>query len=148
MKKLFATVAVALMVGLTSFAADIRKINQRVVAAFEKEFKTATNVSWEELKNENIYHVSFMYANEVMEAYYNGDGEMIAVARHISQERLPLLVSKSLKHEFAKYQFKSASEYMSADNTSYIVTLENEKSTIVARVYNSGMAEVIKKTRK
>ena len=148
MKKLFVTVAVALLVGLTSFAADIRKINQRVQAAFEKEFTTATNVSWEELKNQDIYHVSFIYANEVMEAYYNGDGEMIALARHLSQERLPLLVAKSLKQNFGKYQFKSASEYMSVDATSYIITLENEKSTIVTRVYNNGAADVIKKTKK
>jgi hypothetical protein len=148
MKKLFVTVAVAVMMGLTSFAADITKVSQRVLAAFEKEFSTATNVSWEALKGEDIYHASFVYGAEVMEAYYSGEGEMIAVARHLSKERLPLLVSKSIKDNFGKYTFKSASEYMSADSTSYIVTLESEKSTIVARVYNSGMAEVMKKTKK
>lgn len=148
MKKLFVTVAVALMVGLTSFAADISKVNQKVLAAFEREFTTATHVSWEVLKDEDIYHASFMYANEVMEAYYSGDGELIALARHLSEERLPLLVSKSIRQNFSKYELKSASEYMSGESTSYIITLENQKARIVARVYNSGTFEVLKKSKK
>ena len=148
MKKLFATVVVAALVSLTSFAADIVKANSKVQAAFEKEFATATNVSWEVLKGEDIYHASFVYGSEIMEAYYSGDGDMIAIARHLSQERLPLLVAKAVRENFGKYSFKSASEYMSADNTSYIVTLENEKSTVTARIYNNGMTEVLKKSKK
>jgi hypothetical protein len=148
MKKLFVTVAVAVMVGITSFAADITKVNQRVLAAFEREFATATNVSWEVLKNEDIAHASFIYANEVMEAYFNAEGEMIAVARFLSQDRLPLLVSKSLKTQYGKYEFKSASEYMGADTTSYIITLDSEKQTLVVRIYNNGSSEVVKRTKK
>jgi hypothetical protein len=148
MKKLFVTVAVAVVMGLTSFAADITKVSQRVLAAFEKEFSTATNVSWEVLKSEDIYHASFVYSNEVMEVYYSADGDMIAVARQLSRERLPLLVSKSITENYGKLTFKSASEYVSAENTSYIVTLENEKSTVVVRVYNTGTTEVLKKSKK
>ncbi|HYF32292.1 MAG TPA: hypothetical protein VD993_14310 [Chitinophagaceae bacterium] len=147
MKKILLTAAVTVLVGLTSFAAD-KKINQRVLAAFEKEFATATNVSWEVLKHEDIYHASFVYANEVMEAYYNTEGELIAAARHLSAERLPLLVNKSIRENFGKYQFKTATEYMSADATSYIITLENQKAIIVARIYTNGSAEVLKKTKK
>ncbi|MGB8193974.1 MAG: hypothetical protein WCF67_18720 [Chitinophagaceae bacterium] len=148
MKKLFVTVAVALFVGLTSFAADIKKVNQKVLAAFEKEFTTATNVSWEVLQNEEIYHASFVYGAEVMEAYFSPEGETIAVARFLSQDRLPLLVNKSLKDNFSKYQFRQATEYMSIDTTSYIVTLENEKQTLVARIYINGTTEIVKKTKK
>jgi len=148
MKKLFVTALFAVMMGVTSFAADITKVDQRVLAAFEKEFSTATNVSWETLKNEEIYHASFVYANEIMEAYYNVDGELIAAARHISAERLPLLVSKSIRENYGSYQFKQASEYMSVTNTSYIVTLQNEKVTVVVRVYNNGNTEVLKKTKR
>lgn len=148
MKKLLVTVAVAVMVGITSFAADNKKVNQRVLAAFEKEFTTATNVSWEVLKNEDIAHASFVYANEVMEAYFTSEGELIAVARYLSQDRLPLLVSKTLQTQYGKYQFKSASEYMAADATSYIVTLDSEKQTVVVRIYNNGSSEVMKKTKK
>lgn len=147
MKKLFATVAFAVMVGLTSFAADI-KVNQRVLAAFQKEFSTATNVSWEVLKNAELYHASFVYANEIMEAYFSTEGEMVAAARHISQEKLPLLVGKSLREQFGQYQFKQATEYMTSENTSYIVTLENEKASVSVRIFNNGNAEVLKKTKK
>ena len=148
MKKLFVTVAVAVMVGLTSFAADITKVSSKVRTAFEKEFTTATNVSWEILKGENIYHASFVYAGEVMEAYYSTDGEMIAAARHISESKLPLLVNKSLKENFGQYSVKQISEYMTTESTSYIVSLENEKVTMVARIYSSGSHEVLKKTKK
>jgi hypothetical protein len=148
MKKLFVTVAVALTVGLTSFAADIRNVNQKVVAAFEKEFTSATNVSWETIKGADIYHVSFVYANEVMEAYYGFDGDLIAAARHISESKMPLLVSKTLKEKFGKYKMTQASEYMTVEATSYIVTLENDQAKLVVRVYSSGGAEVIKKTKK
>ena len=148
MKKLFGTVALAVMVGLTSFAADIKKVNQKVLAAFEKEFTTATNVSWEVLKNEDIYHASFVYGNEIMEIYYSTEGELIAVARHLSAERLPLLVSKSLKEDYGKYQFKQASEYVSSENTSYIITLENEKAKLTVRFYHSGASEVLKRVKK
>lgn len=148
MKKLLVTVAVAVMVAITSFAADIKKINQRVLAAFEKEFTTATNVSWEVLKNEDICHASFVYANEVMEAYYTAEGELIGIARFLSQERMPLLVLKTIKAEYSKYKFQQASEYMGADTTSYIVTLENEKQSVVVRIYHNGSSEVLKKTKK
>ena len=148
MKKLFVTVAFAVFVGLTSFAADITKVNQRVLAAFEKEFTTATNVSWEVLKNSEIYHASFVYANEVMEAYFSPEGDMIGAARHITQDRLPLLVGKSLREHFGQYHFKDASEYMSIDNTSYIITLENEKTMLTVRIYNNGNVETMKKTKK
>jgi hypothetical protein len=147
MKKLFVTVAFAALVGLTSFAADI-KVNQRVLAAFEKEFTTATNVSWEVLKDAEIYHASFNYAHEIMEAYFNEEGDLIAAARHISPEKLPLLVSKRLRENFGQYQFKQASEYMNPDTTSYIISLENEKTSLLVRIYNSGNAEVLKKTKK
>lgn len=147
MKKLFATVAFAVLVGLTSFAADI-KVNQRVLAGFQKEFSTATNVSWEVLKEADLYHASFVYASEIMEAYFTAEGELIAAARHISQERLPLLVAKSLREQFGQYQFKQATEYMSSENTSYIVRLENEKVSLSVRIYNSGGIEVLKKVKK
>ena len=147
MKKLFVTVAFAAFVGLTSFAADI-KVNQRVLAAFEKEFTTATNVSWEELKDAEIYHASFIYANEVMEAYFSQEGDLIAAARHISPDKLPLLVSKSLRENFGQYDLRQVSEYMSTETTSYIVSLESEKASVLARIYNNGNAEVLKKTKK
>lgn len=148
MKKLFVTAALAMMVGITSFAADSKKVSQRVLAAFEKEFTTATNVSWEMLKDEDIAHASFIYANEVMEAYYTTEGELLAVARYLSQDRLPLLVAKTLHTEFGKYQIKSASEYMGADATSYIVTLESEKHSVVVRIYSNGSSAIIKKNKK
>jgi hypothetical protein len=148
MKKLFITVAFAALVGLTSFAADITKVNQRVLAAFEKEFTTASNVTWELLKGQEIFHASFTYSNEIMEAYYSEEGDLIGAARHISPERLPLLVAKSLRQNFGQYTFKQASEYMCPETTSYIVTLENEKATLIVRIYISGNAEVIKKTKK
>lgn len=148
MKKLLVTVAFAAFVGLTSFAADI-KVNQRVLAAFEKEFTTATNVSWEVLKEaDDIYHASFIYANEVMEAYFGQDGELIAAARHISPEKLPLLVSKSLREGYGHYTVKQISEYMSTETTSYIVSLENEKSSVLVRIFNNGNSEILKRSKK
>jgi hypothetical protein len=148
MKKLLATVVFAVTVGLTSFAADISKVNSKVLAAFEKEFSTATNVSWEALKNEEIFHASFVYSGEIMEAYYTTEGELIAAARHISIDKLPLLVAKSMRQNYGRYQFKQASEYMSPESTSYIVSLENEKTSLVVRIYNNGGTEVIKKVKK
>jgi hypothetical protein len=147
MKKLFVTAVLAVAMGVTSFAADI-KVNQRVLAAFEKEFTTATNVSWEELNDSEIFHASFVYANEIMEAYYSAEGDLLAAARYISQERMPLLVAKTVRTSFKDYQFKQATEYMSAESTSYIVTLENAKHSLVVRIYNNGNAEVMKKTKK
>ena len=148
MKKLLVTVAFAALGVVTSFAADITKVNQQVLAAFEKEFSTATNVSWEQLKDADIYHASFIYANEIMEAYYTEEGDLIAAARHIAPEKLPLLVSKSIRENYCHYQFKQASEYMSAETTSYIVSLENEKASLLVRIYNNGNAEVLKRSKK
>ena len=148
MKKLFATAAFALFVGLTSFAADI-KVNQRVQAAFEKEFTTATNVSWEVLKEaDDIYHANFTYASEIMEAYFTVDGTLIAAARHISPDKLPLLVSKSLRENFSHSTIRQISEYMSPETTSYIVSLDNEKASMLVRIYHNGNSEVLKKTKK
>lgn len=148
MKKLFVSAVLALVVAASSFAADITKVDQRVLAAFEKEFTSATNVSWEVLKSEDIFHASFVYGNDIMEAYYSTEGELIAAARHISSEKLPLLVAKSLRENFGSYQFRQASEYISSSVTSYIVTVDNEKSTLILRIYNNGKPEVLKRTKK
>jgi hypothetical protein len=37
---------------------------------------------------------------------------------------------------------------MTTENTSYIIHLENEKSSVSVRIYNNGSAEVLKKTKK
>jgi len=146
MKKFFVTAALALVMVSAALASDPIKVNDKIQSAFRKEFVSAFNPTWESL-GRGIFHVSFLQNGQVMDAYFNEDGELVSVARYISADQLPILVIKTLQERFPGGELKQIQELVAGIETSYLVTIEKDQKKIIARVYATGETQVIRKTK-
>src|SRR5689334_12786268 len=148
MKKFF--ISVALLAGIFSYsaqAADGGKVSRLVQNSFEKEFAGANSISWEVLDH-SIYEATFHYNHQTLNAFFDEDGNLVATGRDITEGALPLLVLKSVKEKYHDYTIKEIAELSTQGETSYLLTLENEKSTMIVRAYDSGAINVFKKVKK
>ena len=148
MKKTILAMAMMLMAGLTTsaFAKDDEGVSKEITSSFSKDFVTATNVSWN--KQKDFTKVTFTMNNQIMFAYYNESGDLIAAARNILSEQLPINLLNNLKKDYAKYWISELFE-MDKDGTAYYyVTLENADETLILKSGNFSGWSTYKKTRK
>ena len=149
MKKFF--ISVALLAGIFSYsvqAADGGKVSPRIQQALQKEFAGAKSVSWEGLANNSIYHATFYYNHELLNAFFDDDGNLVATGRDITKDVLPLLVTKAVSERYHGYSVRDIVEVSTEGETSYLLTLENQKSKLIVRAYDSGTINVFKKVKK
>lgn len=93
MKKIIVTIT-AVLLFVAVYATD--KVEKTIERSFESEFPGAKHVSWVKLKNTNIYSVRFVQAGEAFIAYFDIDGNYLAIAKSILEDNLPPWVKKSL----------------------------------------------------
>jgi hypothetical protein len=144
-------VSLVLLVSVFSYsvrAAGGDGVSPRAKATLEKEFSGASYIKWELLDKGTIAHANFVYNNQRLNAFFDEDGVLVATGRFIDQSSLPLLVSKSLSTRYGQYEVCNVVEYNNGSETSYLVTLENEKAKLVVQAYHSGSIYVFKKEKK
>jgi hypothetical protein len=147
MKKTILALALILTIGVTgAFAKDNDGINSQTMASFNRDFVNASNVSWN--KQKDFAKVTFTFHNQVMFAYYNGNGELIATARNILSEQLPINLMASLKKDYSKYWISDLFEMATDGQTSYYVTLENGDETLVLKSNSFNEWSTYKKAKK
>ncbi len=147
MKKSFLTWALLLMVGVsTSFAHGFEGVSEKVMNSFKKEFANAENVQWESGKE--FAKATFSYHGQVMFAYYNNDGTLLAVTRNIMAGQLPLSLLSEVKKNYSEYWISDLFEMSSNNETSYYITLENGDQKIVLRSVDSTSWDVYRKDKK
>jgi len=144
MKKTILALAVILTIGMTSAFAN-EDINQNAVASFRKDFATARNVSWQQSRN--YVKATFDLNNQVMYAFYNYRGELMAVIHHILSNELPGDLESALKKEYREYWVSDLFELSSDDQHLYYVTLENADTTIVLKSDGSSGWKYYKKLK-
>jgi hypothetical protein len=145
MKKLFVSAALALAVVTSSFAADV-KVDKKIQSAFQKEFASAFNPRWESV-GDGLFHVSFTQNAEVMDAYYNENAELISLARYVSKDQLPLLVTKTLNEKFKGSEITQIRELVTENETSYLATLKKNDGVVIARVFTTGGVQIVKRIK-
>ncbi len=147
MKKTILAMAMMLTVGLTgAFAKDNEGVSKKISSSFSKDFVTAKNVSWNSQKEYS--KATFTLNNQVMFAYYNETGDLIATARNILSEQLPINLLTSLKKDFSKYWISELFELAADGQTSYYVTLQNGDETLILKSNNFNEWYTYKKIRK
>ena len=124
MKKRILLLSIVL-VGLTasSFAADAPAISKNVVSSFHKQFSDAREIKWE--KASNFVKAQFTINNKVLFAYFNNNGELIAVTRFISSDNLPVEIFTSLKKLTTSFWISDLFEIQTESGTEYYATIEN-----------------------
>jgi len=153
MKKMLVTLAVAVST-LSAFAGNSpanrvssgEEVNQKVLKAFKTEFSTASDVKW--TAGSEYFEATFYYHERYLFAYYNPDGELLGVSRHISPMDLPLTLQKKLKEGYEDSWISSLFEVSKNDGTTYYVTLENADSRIVLKSTDTYGWTFYKKIRK
>jgi hypothetical protein len=146
MKKIMMMLALVLTIG-TSFAfTGEEAINKQALNSFKKEFIGATEAAW--TVGDNFYKVTFTLNDQKLFAYYNMQGDFMAVTRNISSLQLPLSLQTSLKRSYNNYWISDLFEVAKSDGTNYYVTLETADTKIVLKSADGSDWSVYQKSRK
>jgi len=143
MKRSTNTIALVIALFLTlgvssSFAATTtpnNEENQVVLASFHKDFRTA-EVMVVEAKKEYT-KVTFKLNNLVLFAFYNENGELLAVVRNILSSQLPIQLLMDLKQNHNNCWITDLFEINSNGQTNYYVTLEDGDNQTTLRSTSS-----------
>ncbi len=133
MKKMILTLAIIVST-VSAFASET--VNQKVLNAFKKEFATASEVSW--TVRTDYYKATFSYNGKYIFAFYNEEGEMLGMSRHLSPIDLPLALQNNLKKGYEGYWVSDLFEAAKNEETNYYVTLENADTKIVLKSAGNG----------
>jgi hypothetical protein len=106
-------------------------ISKNVINSFNREFANASNIQWE--IKANFVKAQFNVNDMVLFAYFNTNGELIAVTRFISPNQLPLELLTSLKKTNSNYWVSDLFEIQTETGTSYFATIENADQIVVLK---------------
>ena len=148
MKKLLLILTLSASSFAFASATTIDPVNQRTLKSFKTDFSTANDVKWVTIEGQDLYQVTFKYNNEEIIAVYNPEGELLSTARYIVKEALPIMVTTELNKQYGNYIIRTVIERTTNGETSYFVTLESEKSSVVVNAKPSGNISVYKKLAK
>lgn len=144
MKKLIIMLAIFIST-MNAFAGE-ETINQKVLNAFKTEFSTATDVQW--TVGANYYRAIFNYNEKYVFAYFNEEGEMIGITRHIIQGNLPISLQTSLKKNYENFWVSDLLEVSKNEGTYYYITLENADTRLVLKSSSGSNWSVHNKIKK
>jgi hypothetical protein len=146
-KMFFAAATVLLATSISAAPSGPEKVAPKVRAAFEQNFVTAQNVSWE--KTEDLYFAYFELNNRDVTAAYNESGELVGTSRVLTMEQVPLSVSLAIAEKYKGYTVaKNATEITYDGLTSYFVTIENNKQVLKLKCSANAEISVESKIKK
>jgi hypothetical protein len=132
MKRLLVILTVALsFVSLSSFANGEDEVSPTVVNSFNSSFKSATEVKW--TITDNYFKAEFALNGQMVSAFYDTDGQMIALTRNISSLQLPIALQADLKRDYDAYWISDVMEVANEDGTSYYITLETADMQLILK---------------
>lgn len=133
------------LLSLNSFAED-GKVSKPVLESFNNAFKNATEVNW--TTTDNYYKVSFSLNEQYITAYYNAEGQMIALTRNISSTQLPFALQLALKKNFDAFWISDMFEMSDENGISYFTTVENGNSRVILKATAEADWSVYKRSSK
>jgi hypothetical protein len=148
MKKSILSLVILLTVAVSSVLADDGKdaVSQKVLTSFKEKFSGASIISWN--KESDFQKATFSFNNQVLFAYFDVEGNLVATVRNILSDKLPINLLVSLKREYSNFWISELLEVDSDWAICYYITLENENKVIKMRA-DSGMSwEVSRKIKK
>lgn len=123
MKKLFIAALFVVAAGTSAFAADVTKVNYKVKSNFESRFTGAKNVVWS--ATDAYLKASFSIADENVEAFFDGEGDLIGLSRKVDLQKLPLNAIQKIKKDYASYKVSEAIEFDRDGDKAYFLSLED-----------------------
>ena len=145
MKKLFITTAIAAMFSASVFADGTKtaatKINvsYAVVHEFNDNFADAKNVTWS--VNHEFQKASFVLNGVKTTAFYNLQGEFVAVTMNVDAKAIPAKASAEIAAKYKDYNVEGVIIVQNntelnpqADETAYFVELKSDSKEILVKI--------------
>ena len=145
MKKIVLILGLVATMGVCS-AYPSERVSQKVLTSFKTEFTNAQDVEWE--TGNNYFRAAFTMNEQRIFAYYNVDGQLMSIARHISSIQLPVNLYANLKNDYSKYWISDLFEVSNSEGLHYYVTLEMADSKMVMHSGNGGSWSTYSKSKK
>jgi hypothetical protein len=130
MKTLFILLTV-LSSFLAQAAGGADKVSPAAIRSFEATFSKAESVTW--AVSEGMYKVSFNVAGRYAFAYYDEEGNMLAVTRHLSPTELPMVLLAKIKQKYNQYWVSELIEVSNEGGTNYYITLEDAATKLILK---------------
>ena len=126
------TTALFLTVGISStFANTNDDGNDAATTSFHKDFKKVEVM--EKHTGKDFTRFTFKMNDVVLSAFYNENGELLAITRNIKSSQLPLQLLMQIKQKYANYWISDLFEYSGDGSNFYYITLETADSHMVLR---------------
>jgi len=120
--------------------------NRKVNAGFHTAFPEASNVSWNEKKAFVV--ISFTECSQPVQAYFDYDGNRIAVTRNVRFNGLTLPALSAIQKKYTGYKYVGGVEMNHAiDGHSYYVSLQKDSRRVILRVSLDGDLKIFKTLR-
>ena len=147
MKKLImAAVLSSVLLVNAAFANKQEDVNYRVEAAFKEEFAQVKDVSWQ--KTGNYYKAIFRINNELVNAYFTPEGEMLGIIHNMLSTQLTINLQTSLRKDYDGYWITELFECARQDSNGYFITIENADRTITLQSTDGATWSTYSKTKK
>lgn len=140
MKKLLFATLLLITIGSTAFASEETKVTYKMKGNFDAKFYGAENGSWKVM--DNFIKVSFTMDDENFDAFYEMDGELVAVSNKIEFKKLPKNAIKEIKKNYASYKVTDSIEFDQDGTKSYFVSLEEGSQKLILKVSYYGEVNV------
>jgi hypothetical protein len=146
MKKTIIMMMMLVAIGTSAFAKDEETVNQQVLNSFKQEFAGAKDVAWQ--NNREYIKATFSLNDQVMFAFYSQAGELLAITRNISSDKLPLSLLTNLKKNYSEFWITDLFEMVTDGNGSYYITLQNADVELILKSDEFGSWTQYKKSKK
>jgi len=146
MRKLLLAALLTITVAASTFAKDVNSKNVRAIRNFESEFRDAENVSW--TIRPTFAKASFHLDGQKREAFFDLNGDIIGTSRNISLDKLPVGAKRVFAKKYDGYTVKEAIRFEGVDEAAYFISAENEKESVILKVWDSNAVTVFKRERK
>jgi hypothetical protein len=121
-------------------------VSAKVLAAFATEFKNVSDVKW--TSTAGLQVATFKLNNEAVSAWFNEDGVLEAVQRFVTNSQMTVLAARAVESIAADAIIKSITEVSKQSELFYLVKADNEKATVIYKVFSDGSTERFKKIKK
>ena len=128
MKKIF-NLFIVMFALLTASFANGPRVAQPVLQSFRYSFAEAREVAWTE--GTAFYKATFQLNGKTVTAFYQADGELMAVTRNMAVTELPEALQSALKASVSGRWITEIFQVSTALSTTYYAVLENADSKLI-----------------
>jgi hypothetical protein len=146
MKKLLIAALLVATFATSAFAKAPTNVNYAALKNFNVEFKHASDVSW--TSSADYVKATFVYDEQRMEAYYTLAGEKIGIAKGVTVDELPIKAKRAFAKKFSGYDVKESILFEGTEENAYFLSAENEKESLIVKVYDNGETSIFRKIKK